>query len=297
MLTIKVMKRSSTFFSFLFFLLVGCNFSPALGRTYRTLSGVEIEASFVDLKSKKIVVFKLDKTGKLYEIPLANLDLSDQHFIRFSDLTNRAKGNKPDENGKINSSKTAEIALPIPSGPAIALLSSLRFKLVAVDGKSVKKYNLEKSPDYYALYFAASWCPACSQFTPQLSKYYKNNIDFAAPKFEVIFISRDNSAAAMEQYMLKTNMPWPAIRYQDPNREKLRKRYAPRGTPSLVLVDRAGKVISDSAVDGKYRSAFAVKQDLAAWFTEGERTADGSRITGKIDPGKRVSVRNTHGIR
>ncbi len=271
--------------------LVATSFSVA--RSFETLQGVIIEGNFVEMKTsggKKTVVLRLDRTGKLHEIALNLFAPSDQHFLKFSALTKRAKAGKS-ASAEGGSSVNSDIPLPAPSGNAVPIISSLRSKLVAVDGKSVKKHQAETSPDYYALYFAASWCHVCAQFTPRLAEYYRHNIAFANPKFELVFISRDNSKREMENYMLKTNMPWPAIRYTDSNREKLVKKYAPRRTPSLVLVDRAGKVISDSAVNGQYRSAFAVKQDIATWFTEGERTASGGIIKSKLALGKRVSDR------
>lgn len=284
--------KKARFYYLLLAMTITLGHSSAVGRTYKTITGVTLEGSFVDLKksgANQIVILKLDRTGKNYELPLLGLSPSDQHFVKFTHLTNRAKGVTPVSTGKtVPSAKT--IPLPAPSGRSVAYISSLKSKLVTVEGNRVRSHKLEKTPDYYAFYFAANWCPACSQFTPQLARYYKKNIAFANPKFEIIFVSRDNSQKEMEDYMLKSNMPFPALRFSDPNREILRKKYAPTATPSLVLVDRAGKVISDSVVNNQYRSAFAVKQDIAAWFTDGERTEDGI-IKSSLTTDKRVSDR------
>ncbi|MFK5921643.1 MAG: thioredoxin-like domain-containing protein [Verrucomicrobiota bacterium] len=278
---------------FLLQLLFWTASSSSYARVFETIQGVRVEGDFVDMKTSgnnKTVVLRLKRTGKLHEIPLSRFSPSDQHFLKFSDLSNRATGKKPATKEALKNEPKKD-NLPPPSGNAIAIISSLSSKLVMVNGPRVQKHKTEKAPDYYALYFAASWCHACAQFTPRLREYYRLNIDFAKPKFEIVFISRDNSKAEMENYMIKSKMPWPAISYSDSNRERLVKKYAPRGTPSLVLIDRAGKVISDSAVNGQYRSAFAVKQDIATWFTEGERTASGGIIKSKLAPGKRVSDR------
>jgi len=276
------------FIALLVWLFIGESFF-VYGRTYETLKGVKIEGTFVDLKSSsanKAVVIKLDKTGKLFELPLARFSPSDQHYIKFAHLTKRAKGTTPQGTTKVTQTDT--IPLPPPSGNSV--FSNLGSKLVGVEGRSVRSRKMQSTPDYYAFYFAASWCPACTQFTPRFAEYYKNNISFAKPKVEIIFISRDNDKKSMENYMLKGNMPWPALRYTDPKREQLIEKYGGNGTPCLVLVDRSGKVISDSYVNGKNRGAFAVKQDLAAWFTGGERMS-GSIIKSNPTPGKRVSDR------
>ena len=60
------------------------------------------------------------------------------------------------------------------------------------------------------LYFSAHWCPPCRKFTPNLVAYYNKNAA-AHPEFEILFVSFDKSAAAMESYMRELQMPWPAV--------------------------------------------------------------------------------------
>ena len=57
-------------------------------------------------------------------------------------------------------------------------------------------------------------------------------------------------------------MPWPAIAFRQIDRLKEVKKYAGAGIPCLVVVDRDGKVLSDSYVDGKYVGPQKVMQDL-----------------------------------
>lgn len=287
------MKAASLFppfFAILAVFLLASGSSPSFGRTYKTLTGVPLEATFQELKTsgtQQIVVLKMDRTGRMYEIPLAGLSQADQAHVKMDDIRRRS-ALSPSSNlenaGAMDS--TSGPSLPAPSGDSI--FSDLGSKLVSVEGKSVKQHTLAEAPDYYAFYFAASWCHVCHRFTPQLAKYYSNNISYANPKIEFVYVSRDQSKQAMESYMVESGMPWPAIRYSDSTREKLIKKYAPSGTPCLVLVDRAGKVISESFVDGNPRGAFAVKQDIACWFTGGERT-EGGIIKSSLTNDKRVS--------
>lgn len=260
--------------------------SSLSARTFKTLTGVPIDASFIKLESsgsQQIAVFKMDRTGREYKIPLARLSKHDQMFVK-----SQGKKSIADSNNNVMPTKIPGSALVPPQSSAQFAFANMMSKLVSLQGSSIKPYKVTESPEYFAFYFAAGWCAPCKRFTPMLAEYYKNNIAYANPKFEIIFVSRDNSDSDMTSYMKEMKMPWPAVSYGNSNRKKLIQKYAPSGTPSLVLVDRAGKVISESFVDGKPRGAFAVKQDIAVWFTDGERTATG-RTKSSLTHDKRVS--------
>ena len=58
-----------------------------------------------------------------------------------------------------------------------------------------------------ALYFSAHWCPPCRFFTPKLAAAYEMaNED--NHRFEVIFVSSDDSAAEQAQYMKEMHGDW-----------------------------------------------------------------------------------------
>lgn len=98
---------------------------------------------------------------------------------------------------------------------------------------------------YYALYYSASWCGPCRQFTPSLVSAYRQ-LKAAHPEFEVVFISADNSGGEMRDYMRADKMPWLALKYDLREKNPELMRYSGPGIPCLVLVDASGRVLADT---------------------------------------------------
>lgn len=116
-------------------------------------------------------------------------------------------------------------------------------KLTQADGKEV-------SPDKLAgktigIYFSAHWCPPCRQFTPMLVKTY-NELQKAGKPFDIVFISSDQGAEQMRNYMTEAKMPWKALPFGDRHKLVLGHKYQVRGIPTLVIVDKDGKTITTS---------------------------------------------------
>ena len=115
------------------------------------------------------------------------------------------------------------------------------------------------------LYFSAHWCPPCRKFTPDLVAYY-NKVAAAHPEFEIVFVSFDKSAAAMEGYMRELQMPWPAVGFDKVSGNEALKKYAGASIPCLVVVDENGKVVFDTYAGKNYRGPEAVLGDLDQFF-------------------------------
>lgn len=47
--------------------------------------------------------------------------------------------------------------------------------------------------ELWGIYFSAHWCPPCRRFTPFLSKFYNAIKIRENKKFEILFVSQDNS--------------------------------------------------------------------------------------------------------
>lgn len=99
-----------------------------------------------------------------------------------------------------------------------------------------------------ALYFSASWCGPCRQFTPALVQFY-NEMNKKGKKFEIIWISRDRTSEEFVDYYSK--MPWLAMTVENiPSTiEILSNKYQVKGIPHLVILD--GQDASVYTLDGR----------------------------------------------
>jgi nucleoredoxin len=140
--------------------------------------------------------------------------------------------------------------------------------LVSAGGTEWNPAANSPSPDYYALYYSAHWCPPCRSFTPQLVQWYRG-FKPAHPNFELIFVSEDQDENAMADYMKTMDMPWPAVRFLGVNRGSNGSfkgsgidQYAGSGIPDLVLVDAGGKILADSFNGTEYVGPEHVLHDI-----------------------------------
>uniref|UniRef100_A0A7S3LFW5 protein-disulfide reductase n=1 Tax=Aplanochytrium stocchinoi TaxID=215587 RepID=A0A7S3LFW5_9STRA len=106
-------------------------------------------------------------------------------------------------------------------------------------------YSSSLAGKIVALYFSASWCPPCRQFTPMLIQFYNSLVASGQP-FEVIFVSADRDEASFKEYFKK--MPWLAIKYSSPRRQGIQASYQVNGIPNLKVFGPNGNLISANAV-------------------------------------------------
>jgi nucleoredoxin len=165
------------------------------------------------------------------------------------------------------------LGLLAPSVFAEALAPSLAGDLVALKGKRVGKFDDASLTDtkYFAVYFSASWCGPCRQFTPELVKWYNDNKP-KHPEFELVFVSDDKDENSMEAYMAGDKMPWPALKYSKVRSAKPLRQYAGRGIPCLVFLDADGKVLSNSYQGETYVGPRKVLRDIETTLGGGAST-------------------------
>lgn len=99
-----------------------------------------------------------------------------------------------------------------------------------------KTSDLLKGKNAVGIYFSASWCGPCRQFTPVLVDYYKE-VNKRGKKFEVVLVSQDQSDDDFINYYSK--MPWLAIPIDSVTEyvQSLGAKYRLKGIPHLVILD------------------------------------------------------------
>lgn len=101
--------------------------------------------------------------------------------------------------------------------------------------------------DYVAIYFSAHWCPPCRGFTPRLSAWYKDNAEKC--KVKLVFASSDRSEKDFLGYF--NEMSWDlALPLNDRRVATLSGLFKVEGIPTLVVVDKDGKVVTTDAREG-----------------------------------------------
>lgn len=150
-----------------------------------------------------------------------------------------------------------------PSAPTWdrARVAALTADLADAEGMSAPSQTLLGTKPVL-IYFSASWCPPCRAFTPELVAYYKAHGGGSA--FQLLFVSNDQSEAAMHAYMHDDAMPWWGVRYHSASAKALTQAYCGRGIPCLVMLDPHGKVLADSFVSGRYVGPHEVLKALSA---------------------------------
>lgn len=118
----------------------------------------------------------------------------------------------------------------------------------------------------YLFFFSSNRSKPGRQFTAQLVDYY-NRVTPQHPELEVVLFSADTSPFAMETYIGQSNMPWPAVAYDQiaARAQGIQEQHV-HGVPSLILVDAAGNILSNSGSDEKHPSLEKVLVDLDKIF-------------------------------
>ena len=241
--------------------------------------GATLPVETTVIKAARFEIMRGDKVSGAITLAvgekLALLDTSGNYaLVRYRNLNGRvllehtdvppaspAVGNEPAVAAELPAPVVAP-ATAAPRAPASRIERSLAGKLVRLEGGGLQAFSGSRlaGVKFYALYFSASWCGPCREFTPGLVDAY-GKIRELYPEFEVVLVNMDHSAGDMVNYMRSDKMNWPAVKWDAVPSASDLTRYCGDGIPCLVLVDENGTVLSDTNRSGSYVGPNAVLDD------------------------------------
>jgi thiol-disulfide isomerase/thioredoxin len=92
--------------------------------------------------------------------------------------------------------------------------------------------------------FWATWCGPCRAELPNLKRNYELYHDKG---FEVVGISLDDNREALEKFLAEEQNPWITLHDGGWNDNAVATHYGVMGIPTVILVDKEGKVVSTRA--------------------------------------------------
>ena len=110
------------------------------------------------------------------------------------------------------------------------------------NGEEYVPDQITGDPDYFIMYFTASWWPPCRRSVPQLVEKYNNKIA-NLDNLELVQVSVDKSLPKAVEWAKKESFPWPTILMTD-IKETMVKDIKTNAVPTYVLIDKEGKEIA-----------------------------------------------------
>jgi peroxiredoxin len=151
-----------------------------------------------------------------------------------------------------------EVSADVPQGlPPHSLAAeigdTLELKGATLEGEPADLANYEGEPT--VVVFWASTCGACRNELTSLKKLYT---DFHDKGFEVLGVSLDTSAERRQEFLKEAALPWPSLVAEgEDSGIPFAQRYKVRSIPSVVLIDRSGKVVAIDKRGDSLRQAVA----------------------------------------
>lgn len=151
-------------------------------------------------------------------------------------------------NANATNTNATSIATPV-SSTTFDLTTLLESELQTAKG-NVATTDALAPKRVVGLYFSASWCAPCREFTPMLAQVYDDikELDGREDALEVVYISYDRTLEEFDAYF--ADMPWLALPFakRDLKRD-VGKAFGVRGVPMLIFVDSDGHVITEDGRD------------------------------------------------
>jgi peroxiredoxin len=109
------------------------------------------------------------------------------------------------------------------------------FKLKDIRGQSVSLGSLRDRP--VLLVFGTTWCPYCREEIPRIKEVYRQG---RQKNLEILNIYINESEDKVSAFAMKYELPYPVLLDKD---GQVAESYLVRGVPTMVLVDRQGKIL------------------------------------------------------
>ena len=109
------------------------------------------------------------------------------------------------------------------------------FKLKDIKGQNVSLGSLRDRP--VLLVFGTTWCPYCREEIPRIKEIYQQG---RQKNLEVLNIYVNETEAKVSAYAAQYALPYPVLLDRD---GQVAESYQVRGVPTLVLLDRQGKIV------------------------------------------------------
>ena len=175
-----------------------------------------------------------------------NLKPSVAYFFRVRGLSEAGEYNSPWSEVSAAISTAAGVNPVFRNLLGNKLLQNVRGK----PGKAPTVDLNELGGGLVALYFSASWCPPCRQFTPMLEKFHSSVRKSAGPgKFEVVFVSSDRDKGSFDEYFANHHGNWFALPFDaQRQREQCGSYFQVKGIPTLIVFAPNGTIVCPNAV-------------------------------------------------
>jgi hypothetical protein len=129
-----------------------------------------------------------------------------------------------------------------PDGAPSRLVAELQPNLISPATGRPAPLNTNALPRYFVFLRGGNTCPICQRFIPSLVKFY-NETKPKHPEFEIIYLSCDANAAALEKFAQAEGFSWPAVSYQRSGYLFQVIPYFKPPIPQLTVMDARGRVL------------------------------------------------------
>lgn len=96
--------------------------------------------------------------------------------------------------------------------------------------------------EYICLYFSASWCKPCVEFTPHLKQQYEKMKSLNTTKTEIILVPLDQSPESGREYF--EGMPWITSGFEESTTDSLCTTFDVQSVPTLIVFRQDGSEVT-----------------------------------------------------